>query len=63
MTVFWVIVLIALAWFFTSVVRRGGGAKEDTPEEILRRRYARGEIDRETFQRMMDDVTGGRRAA
>jgi putative membrane protein len=31
----------------------------ETPEEILKRRYAKGEIDRDTYQRMLGDLRGG----
>ena len=37
--------------------RRGKQAPNgETPEQIARRRYAAGEIDRETFQRMVADL-------
>lgn len=38
-----------------SSVRPRGGA-DVSPEEILKRRYAKGEIDRDTYQRMLADV-------
>lgn len=61
MTAIWVIVLgFILAVVWQLIVRRG--SDRDRPdeagraEEILRKRYARGEIDRETYQRMLDDL-------
>jgi putative membrane protein len=49
-------VLVLLAWL---LVRAAGGLSsrhDDAPEEILKRRYARGEIDREDYQRRLDDL-------
>ena len=42
-----------------------GNAKtrEESPLDILKRRYAAGEIDRDTFQQMRDDVNGSTKAA
>lgn len=55
--VVWFVVLIGIIWLAVWLARRGRrfgvGAP---PEEILRRRYARGEIDRETYQRMLEDI-------
>jgi putative membrane protein len=58
MGVFWLVLLGLIIW---AVVRllpgrdsgaggRGSGAAAETPEEILDRRFARGEIDLETYQ-------------
>ncbi len=33
-----------------SSFRRGGSAQNDSPLEVLERRYAQGEIDRDEFQ-------------
>lgn len=37
---------------------QGGSSRrdEETPEEILKRRYARGEIEREDYQRRLEDL-------
>jgi putative membrane protein len=35
-----------------------GGGRARTPREILDERYARGEIDREEYQRRRDDIAG-----
>jgi len=35
-------------------------APEETPQDILKRRYANGDIDRETFETMKRDINGDR---
>lgn len=45
--------LAALVWLVTATSRRGGG---DTPEQILKRRYAGGEITREEYQRKLEEL-------
>jgi len=67
MMLFWAIILLLLVWFAAQLLRvqgsndsrgsRRGGAGDAA--EILRERYARGEIDRDTFLRMLDDIRGG----
>ena len=59
MAVWWVLgpILIAvLAWGLFKGAP-GPRASSESPEEILRRRYARGELDDETFRRMRDELT------
>ena len=49
-------VLILLVWI---VARAAGGPSwrtDETPEQILKRRYARGEIDREEYERRLSDL-------
>lgn len=63
MTLFWVAVIALVVWLIVRLTRGdgapGGGARGDRAEEILRERYARGEIDRETFERMLDELRRG----
>jgi putative membrane protein len=40
----WVLLLILVIWGVSTVFRPQRGTKEETPLEILRRRYAAGEI-------------------
>jgi uncharacterized membrane protein len=49
-------ILLLLVWF---VARAGAGPSariEDTPEQILKRRYARGEINREDYEGRLADL-------
>lgn len=56
-----VAIIAALVWFFlrasgfSSPVGRGGAASE-SPEAILKKRYARGEIGQEEYERMLADL-------
>ena len=60
MMFFWIVLLVALVVVAWSLLQRGGpahaGPREDRAEEILRERFARGEIDEATYQRMLDDL-------
>ncbi|HKK27791.1 MAG TPA: SHOCT domain-containing protein [Gemmatimonadota bacterium] len=57
-----IVLVVVLVW---RLLRRGGGEDGgarparggETPLDILERRYARGEIDREEFQRMKRDLS------
>lgn len=58
---FWWILVIAgiaaIVWFVINTTqRRGDKGDEESPEEILKRRFAKGEIDQETYERMLQDL-------
>ena len=46
-------------WFFARILRRPGSRErwEESALEILRRRYARGEISRAEYEAMRRDIT------
>lgn len=49
--------LIALAWVILRTTGAfPGRSTEENPEQILKRRYARGEIDREEYERRLADI-------
>ena len=50
-----VLVIVVGAWYALSAMRQGG-FKGESPEDILKRRYANGEIDGETYDKMLDDL-------
>lgn len=61
MAVWWLFGLAALVLLVWVVVRAAGSAgigrgEEESPETILKRRYARGEVDREEYERRLNDL-------
>jgi putative membrane protein len=56
--IFWLLVLYALFVLVANFVKRGAGPaqKEETAMDILKKRYARGEIDAEEFARKKKDL-------
>lgn len=56
MWIFWILLIALLIWAvgaFRGNEPRGNGR---TPLQILEERYARGEIDKEEFERKRDDL-------
>lgn len=62
MAVFWVLVIAGAVWFVVWLFREGRlsgttpGPGGDNALEILRQRYAKGEITKEQFDRMRRDL-------
>lgn len=55
----WVVVIIGVVWGGVKLLGppgRNAPVADDSPETILKRRYARGEIDREEFERRLADI-------
>ena len=52
MIFFWVVLLLICV----SLVRKGCSPEKETAEEILKKRYARGEISQEEFVRMKKEL-------
>ena len=56
--IFWgVLALLIYVAVRATINRVGSDSKSNDPVDILRRRYARGEIDKEEFDRRMKDQT------
>lgn len=62
----WVLILVLAVLVVAAVSRKTpgdangkAGDSGEPPEQILKRRYAAGEIDRETYQRMLADLQRG----
>lgn len=56
----WILVLAAIAgvvWYLVNATRGTPPRNEDSPTEILKRRYARGEIDTETYEKTLRELT------
>jgi len=58
MFLFWALIIYGIFYFISHVARPSAEIvrKEETPIEILKRRYARGEIDAEEFARRKRDL-------
>jgi putative membrane protein len=53
MGLFWLLLIVVIIWLvarLTPMRRYGDTRQAEAPEEILDRRFARGEIDIETYQ-------------
>ena len=58
MVVFWIVVIIGIVFLIRWLVQSGGhGARsEESALEILKKRYARGEIDKKEFEARKKDL-------
>ncbi|MGB7217379.1 MAG: SHOCT domain-containing protein [Vicinamibacterales bacterium] len=59
MLLWWVGGIFVLLLLVRLVAQAPGGFSprgDETPEQILKRRYARGEIEREEYQRRLEDL-------
>ncbi len=63
MLLFWILIIVAAVWLITTVVRGNqthvnAPGPVQTPLDILKMRYARGEITKEQFDQMKQDLGG-----
>lgn len=61
MVLWWVAGIIVLVLLGALVAGAVGGLvprSDETPEQILKKRYAKGEIEREEYQRRLEDLRG-----
>ncbi len=57
MVLFWALVILGIVYIVQAVSRRAGQpGTEETSLDILKKRYARGELTKEEFERMKDDL-------
>ncbi len=59
MMLFWVVLLVGLVVLIVWAIRQfaGPGRGTERPLDILERRYARGEITREEYDRMKQEIS------
>lgn len=57
---FWILIIIGVVLLIVWLVRQPGrydrGHGEESPLDILRKRYVRGEISKEEFEKMKKDI-------
>ncbi len=56
MFLFWALVIVGIALGIRWLLRQGTAERPDSAIEILRQRYARGEINREEFEARRGDL-------
>ena len=59
MWIFWILLIVALLWVVKAISDSNAGKNNetnDTPLEILQKRYARGEINEEEFERRRKEL-------
>lgn len=64
MTLFWVALVVLIGWAVARAFPSGGARsaepRQETPEEVLDRRFAAGELDAETYQSMRATLSSAR---
>ena len=50
------LIVILVVWIVTRAASGPPQPSEETPEQILKRRYARGEIERDDYERRLSDL-------
>jgi len=58
MIVFWVGLIALVTWIILKLVRSGQQPSSQTPLEIAKTRYAKGEITKEQFEQIKKDLGG-----
>jgi len=57
MIVFWVIIIALVTWLIVRFVRSGQYTTSQSPLDIAKTRYAKGEITREEFEQIKKDLS------
>ncbi len=59
MGLWWLLIVAGgtlVVWLAFSAARRLGSSAQESPERVLKRRYASGEIDSETYERRLKEL-------
>lgn len=61
MWIFWILIIAGIIFLFINLTKgtmNKSQGESDSPIEILKKRYARGEIDEEEYQRRRNELDG-----
>ncbi len=53
---FWILIIVGIVFLIRWFIRSKQEDTQGSPLDILKRRYARGEINRETYERIKKDL-------
>ena len=58
MWIFWILIIVGIFFLFQNMAKGNSGGSEDkeTPMEILKKRYARGEIEEDEYERRRKEL-------
>ena len=57
MALFWVVIIVGIVYLIKSLTDKGSsGVKTESAEEILKKRYAKGEISQEEYEKIKRDL-------
>lgn len=56
MLLFWVVVIGGIAWVVKAIVSSNTSSRGESPQEILERRFANGDISAEEFKKMKKEL-------
>ncbi|MDF1578722.1 MAG: SHOCT domain-containing protein [Desulfurivibrionaceae bacterium] len=58
MVLFWLVTIVAIFYILRALTEKSGGkaTHPESAEEILKKRYAGGEITREEFEKIREDL-------
>ena len=56
--IFWIVVIAGIVYFVrSSFARKGRGSSEESALDILKKRYARGEINKDEYEKIKKDIS------
>ncbi len=56
MALFWIVLIVGVVLALKWLIGQDGARREDSALEILKKRYARGEIDKQEFEERKRDL-------
>lgn len=59
MVVFWILVILGVVYLVQAISKTSRKEDKETPLDILKKRYAKGEITKEEFDKMKDELAKG----